>query len=203
MDANGEKCNNKRAFNFSSKEENILISLIKEKYVSQIENKKTDTNANRLKTEAWVKLAKEFNSCCGDSYRDAQVLRNKYLNMKKRSKKNFSEEKKHLHGTGGGSPKSYTTTDIDKSIKEIIGSQMTGLSSEFDNDQENMEVKQDHILLIVENDHENAPYAEIGSMAKSSQKVCSENFKGFANTTHADVAGFDTTSKFLVVCLEK
>ncbi|KAJ8929415.1 hypothetical protein NQ314_017898 [Rhamnusium bicolor] len=74
IDANGKKCNNKRAFNFSSKE-NILISLIKEKYVSQIENKKTDTNANRLKTEAWVKLAKEFN-CCGDSYRDAQVLRN-------------------------------------------------------------------------------------------------------------------------------
>ncbi|KAJ8950053.1 hypothetical protein NQ314_008059 [Rhamnusium bicolor] len=86
-----------------------------------------------------LKLAKEFNSCCGDSYHDAQVLRNKYLNMKKRSKKNFSEEKKYLYGTEGSSPKSYTTTDIDNSIKEIIGSQITGLSSEFDNDQENMD----------------------------------------------------------------
>ncbi|KAJ8930405.1 hypothetical protein NQ314_016800 [Rhamnusium bicolor] len=78
---------NKRSHNFSSKEENILLTLVKDKYARQIECKKTDTNANKCKTEAWLKLAKEFNSYSGESYRDAQVLRKKFLIMKKKIKK--------------------------------------------------------------------------------------------------------------------
>lgn len=132
-----DRSEKRRTLNFSSKEDNVLLALIKEKYASQIENKKTDSNANKSKAEAWIQLAKEFNSCCGDNYRDAKVLQNKYLNMKKRSKKRFAEEKKYLYGTGGGPPRNDTITDIDTDIKEIIGPQMTGLISEFDGDQEN------------------------------------------------------------------
>ncbi|KAJ8964001.1 hypothetical protein NQ314_005213 [Rhamnusium bicolor] len=129
---------NKRSHNFSSKEENILLTLVKDKYARQIECKKTDTNANKCKTEAWLKLAKEFNSYSGEPYRDAQVLRNKFLNMKKKIQKNFSEQKKYMYGTGGGPAKKIDDTSMDNDMEQILGSQMTGFESEFDNDKENI-----------------------------------------------------------------
>ncbi|KAJ8910201.1 hypothetical protein NQ315_014372 [Exocentrus adspersus] len=163
---------NKRAANFSNKEESILITLIKEKYASRIENKKTDTNANKSRNEAWLQLAKDFNSYCGDVYRDPQVLRSKYLNIKKRAKKNFSEEKKYVYGTGGGPPQTSDITDIDNDVKEIIGSQMTGFSSKWDND-ENTEAELGDTSTILVVDDENVSNAE----------ACVEDFGTLASTS--------------------
>ncbi|XP_050309771.1 uncharacterized protein LOC126745806 isoform X1 [Anthonomus grandis grandis] len=53
---------------------------------------------------------------------------------KKRSKQKFADEKTYLRGTGGGPVKPKIIDDIDKQVKEIIGTQMTGFDSEFDGD---------------------------------------------------------------------
>lgn len=124
----------KRTINFSSKEVDILINLVA-KYRDTIECKKTDRTSNNTKIEAWLRLANEFNSISGEAYRDAKILRNKYENMKKRSKQKFADEKLYTRGTGGGPVKPTLLTDIDEKVKDIIGSQMTGFVSEFDGDQ--------------------------------------------------------------------
>lgn len=128
-----EKSNKKRSTNFSSKEENILISLVK-KFKDQIECKRSDTNTNKIKLNAWKRVTNEFNSISGENYRHLEVLRNKYDNLKKRSKQKFADEKSFLKKTGGGPSKDFYFDDTDKEIKEIIGTQMTGLQSEFDDD---------------------------------------------------------------------
>lgn len=126
-------CNNRRTVNFTRNEENALLLLVK-KYADIIENKKTDSSVNHKKTETWMQIEKEFNYKSEGTYRSASILKNKYLNLKKRSVKNFSNEKKHLYGTGGGPPVIFNPDDIDSNIKEIIGTRMTGFESQFDSD---------------------------------------------------------------------
>lgn len=123
---------NKRAANFTKKEETLLVTLVK-KYSHIVESKKTDSNANKLKNDTWMKISNEFNSCSGEANRSPLVLRNKYLNIKKRSKKRYADEKRYTYGTGGG-PAIDFTDSVDETVKEIIGCQMTGLSSKFDSD---------------------------------------------------------------------
>lgn len=123
----------KRATNFSFKEEKTLLALVK-KYASTIECKKTDVNSNKLKAASYEKLAIEFNSVCGECYRSPKTLRSKYENIKKCGKKVFSDERAYLRGTGGGPAKTSSSTDIQSELQEILGNQMTGFNSEFDDD---------------------------------------------------------------------
>ncbi|XP_074035390.1 uncharacterized protein [Leptinotarsa decemlineata] len=129
-----EDSNKKRSANFTSKEEHILISLVL-KFKEQIECR-SDTNTNKLKLNAWKRVTNEFNSISGENYRQLQVLKNKYENIKKRSKQKFAAEKSFLKKTGGGPPEDFHVDDIDNAIKQIIGTQMTGLQSEFDDDRD-------------------------------------------------------------------
>lgn len=94
----------KRSANFNSREEAVLLCLIK-KYKAIIENKKTDSNNNKGKIECWKKIEAEFNSESGTVYRDFQTLRKKYENIKKKTKKKIADEKCYIMGTGGGPPK--------------------------------------------------------------------------------------------------
>nr|CAH7748884.1 unnamed protein product [Callosobruchus chinensis] len=121
----------KRATNFSANEESLLIELVK-KYRNIIECKKSDTNALRRKTETWINVAKEFNSLSGVVYREANILRSKYENLKKRAKYKFAEEKTYQSSTGGGPSQDVKIDAIDNSIKELIGTQITGFTSTFD-----------------------------------------------------------------------
>lgn len=70
----------KRSANFSLKEENILMHFVK-KNVKIIENKKTDSNINKLKSEIWKKIEIEFNNASGENRREAMALRKKYENI--------------------------------------------------------------------------------------------------------------------------
>ncbi|CAG9840735.1 unnamed protein product [Diabrotica balteata] len=125
---------NRRTVNFTESEENMLLLLIK-KYATIIENKKTDSSINYKKNEAWAQIEREFNACSrGGTYRSMIVLKNKYTNIKKRSVKKFSNAKKMMYCTGGGPNIQFTDNEVDTTIREIIGSRMTGLTSEFDND---------------------------------------------------------------------
>lgn len=123
---------NKRSTNFTKNEETLLINLVK-KYQDKIENKKTDTTTNKIKQDAWVMLAADFNSQCGETPRDMKTLRNKYENLKKRCKQRHADNKKYAKGTGGG-PSKDILTDIDIQLKDILGTQIEGLQSEFDSD---------------------------------------------------------------------
>lgn len=90
---------------------------------------------NNKKNEAWHQITKEFNSSSGGSHRSLQILKNKYINVKKQKRvKKFSDEKKITYGTGGGPPTISQDSEIDNTVREIIGSRMTGFTSQFDSD---------------------------------------------------------------------
>ncbi|KAJ8972415.1 hypothetical protein NQ314_000194 [Rhamnusium bicolor] len=57
-----------------------------------------------------------------------------------------------MYGTGGGPAKKFDDTSMDNDMEQILGSQMTGFESEFDNDKENIEIEPENVLLIVEDD---------------------------------------------------
>jgi hypothetical protein len=116
----------RRSTNFSSKEEDLLLSLV-EKYKVQVECKRSDTNNLQMKTLVWQKICTEYNSSSGEVYRDSNVLKKKYGNIKKRTKTKFAAEKANLYKTGGGPPAVINITDADQKVKNIIGTQLTGL----------------------------------------------------------------------------
>lgn len=124
----------KRSPNFTSKEETILLSLVK-KYKDILENKMTDSKINKNKLECWKQIEREFNNESGQIFRDMSILRKKYDNLKKRTKKKFADEKFHALGTGGGPlKKPPEITDIDIEIKELLAERIDGFPSEFGGD---------------------------------------------------------------------
>lgn len=98
-----------------------------------LECKRTDVNSSKSKELAWAALGNDFNANSA-TFRDATMLRRKYENLKKRSKQKYAQEKCNLTGTGGGSPAVITITAVDESIKNILGTQLTGMTSQFDDD---------------------------------------------------------------------
>ncbi|XP_072402984.1 uncharacterized protein [Diabrotica undecimpunctata] len=123
----------RRAPNFTAQEEKILVSLAK-KYSHILENKMSNVDMNTKKVVAWKKIEEEYNSSVGSNFREVKVLRKKYENIKKRSKRKFADEKAHVMGTGGGSQMDSQINEIDIDIKEILGTRLEGLHSEFDDD---------------------------------------------------------------------
>lgn len=126
-------CSVKRASNFNSKEEALLISLI-QKYKGIIECRKTDAINNEKKNSTWSKIASEFNSSSGVSYRDSKILKNKYENIKKRTKKKSAVEKSSIFHTGGGPSENITYTPVEEQVKDILGVRIDGLDSKLDDD---------------------------------------------------------------------
>ncbi|KAL1493681.1 hypothetical protein ABEB36_009376 [Hypothenemus hampei] len=125
----------KRTNNFTEAEVNVLVDLVK-KYSDIIECKKSDTVTNADKASAWQKITNLFNSKFGNKHRDQKILKTKYDNLKKITKKKYASIKLHLRGTGLGPPTIAVMTATEKDIQELLGSQVTGLISEFDNDAE-------------------------------------------------------------------
>ncbi|CAH1111602.1 unnamed protein product [Psylliodes chrysocephalus] len=79
----------KRGSKFSKNEEYLLISLIA-KYKSIIESKATNAVTWMEKHIKWIQIEKEFNSNCGlNGRRSVKMLKEKYINLKKKTKENF------------------------------------------------------------------------------------------------------------------
>ena len=76
----------KRSCNFDSKEESILLCLVK-KYNTTLENKKTDCNTNKLKLQCWENIESQFNSESGKVFRDAITLKKNMRILKKELKR--------------------------------------------------------------------------------------------------------------------
>jgi hypothetical protein len=75
---------NKRCTNFSTIEEKHLLGLVFE-FKDKIENKKIDTDVNRLKNDAWKAIEQEFNIVEFENDRTALVLKRKYENLNKKT----------------------------------------------------------------------------------------------------------------------
>lgn len=112
---------NKRQSNFVIEEEKLLISLVQHhKHI--IESKKTGNTSWTDKKLAWESIEKQFNSQSQRNvYRNAENLKEKYNNLKKKTKKKYSEDKINIMKTGGGSYVSPELNKIDKAIYDIIG----------------------------------------------------------------------------------
>ncbi|CAG9773567.1 unnamed protein product [Ceutorhynchus assimilis] len=161
-----ETSRRKRTENFSKSEEKFLIESVK-KFTNIIECKKTDAVSIKEKNAAWIKVANWFNSN-SQNYRAADQLKTKYLNLKKQCKKDFAEEKQIKIGTGGGPFSTLKTSTVDEDIREILGSQVTGMRSNFDNDlDENAPENvldqgiQSEVILESHNNEDNIEYYEI------------------------------------------
>lgn len=87
---------------------------------------------------AWELIEKQFNSQSQRNvYRNAENLKEKYNNLKKKTKKKYSEDKINIMKTGGGSYVSPELNEIDKAIYDIIGPQIDGLKNNYDDDRDN------------------------------------------------------------------
>ncbi|CAH1099326.1 unnamed protein product [Psylliodes chrysocephalus] len=100
-------------------------------------------------------LCQEFNAN-NINPRDVNTLRRKYDNLKKRTKKKYADEKLYMRRTGGGPPKIINIDSVDQSLKDILGSHITGMESEFDDDRILKAVKNNEINGddIIENQEE-------------------------------------------------
>ncbi|KAH1000559.1 hypothetical protein HUJ04_012867 [Dendroctonus ponderosae] len=122
----------KRAPNFSKSEESLLVDIVT-KYRHIVECKKTDTTSHMEKNDCWAKIEVDFNGISGVTSRSKEVLRKKYENLKKRVKK--VGEESYNRGTGGGPPVSVHYSDLETSVKHLLGSvRIEGAISELDHD---------------------------------------------------------------------
>nr|CAI5859366.1 unnamed protein product [Callosobruchus analis] len=125
----------KRAYNFSKDEEYLLISSV-DKYKHIIKCKTSGATTWREKDKAWEKIAEEFNcKCTNNGRRSAKVLKEKYKNLKKKTKEKFSRSKFEVNKTGGGQYAPPSITEIDEAVKCMIGDiPMGGLPNMYDCD---------------------------------------------------------------------
>lgn len=77
---------------FTQLEKDCAIDVIL-RYKGIIENKKTDGVTNKQKAIAWENIAKEYNSCNINMPRCSKQLKNLYENVKRKLKKQISNEK--------------------------------------------------------------------------------------------------------------
>jgi hypothetical protein len=68
----------------TGREKKHLLGLVFE-FKDKVENKKTDTDVNRLKNDAWKAIEREFNIVGFQNYRTALILKRKYENQNKKT----------------------------------------------------------------------------------------------------------------------
>lgn len=125
---------NRRQSNFALEEENLLLLLV-QKFKHIIECKKSGNTNWIEKKNAWQNIENEFNSKnTRNIFRNAEGLKEKYNNLKKKTKKKITEEKMNIRKTGGGSYNPLTLNETDQIIYEIIGPQIDGLKNNYDDD---------------------------------------------------------------------
>jgi len=79
---------------------------------------------NRKKTDTWVTVENEYNKNFeGIVFRTATVLKNNYLNLKKRLQKKIGDERSRIRGPGIGP---YNKVDSENLVFEILGEKRLG-----------------------------------------------------------------------------
>ncbi|CAH1099108.1 unnamed protein product [Psylliodes chrysocephalus] len=158
----------KRCANFTSREKDILLSLV-QKYFKCLENKKNNAVFNKQKQECWEKLAWEFNSSQTSGFRTGMQLKSLYEQMKKLAKQHKSDEKLEVFKTGGGNYTSKVTSQ-DEKVLSMLEENFFTIPNNFDsNAAENVagpsriqpmmvdiEDTNENIMVIYEEDEEEA-----------------------------------------------
>lgn len=87
-----------------------------------------------MKKDAWLKIEREFNCQSIETPRTADILKNNYINFKRKVKKQYADEKVYHRGTGGGPSKSFLESSTAVSIGEMLQNKMTGEMPIYDCD---------------------------------------------------------------------
>lgn len=82
----------KRSKNFTEREKMLLIEVAKE-YLHVIDNKKTDGSSVEAKKQAWLELTNKYNAVSETGLRTEKQLHALYDNLKKKARKNMSDDK--------------------------------------------------------------------------------------------------------------
>lgn len=82
----------KRSKNFTEREKMLLIEIAKE-FVSVFDNKKTDGTSVEAKKQAWIDLTNKYNAISETGMRTEKQLHALYDNLKKKARKNMSDDK--------------------------------------------------------------------------------------------------------------
>ncbi|XP_015609107.1 myb/SANT-like DNA-binding domain-containing protein 3 [Cephus cinctus] len=122
----------KRTSNFTEVEKIMLVDLINEKK-HVIENKVTNSATIKEKEKCWEEITNKFNSASTFTYRDTQVLRNCWDNIKKRKRKYFADGRKEVLKTGGGQYH-FEDNSLASKTREIIRSSVDGMFNDVDSD---------------------------------------------------------------------
>lgn len=110
----------------------LLIKLVQER-CRILENKTTNNISIKEKEDCWNNLRMNFMSRSKGVIRTVQSLKTCWENIKKRTKKQYAEEKQAIYKTGGGQYKAVSDP-IAEQVREIIRPAVEGLSNNFDND---------------------------------------------------------------------
>ncbi|KAL7633485.1 UNVERIFIED_CONTAM: hypothetical protein RMT77_016018 [Armadillidium vulgare] len=105
----------KRNKNFTEHETGLLLDLVNKK-MHIFNNKKNDHVSIKSKEMAWEELATTFNENSNYLIRDWKTLKQKYENLKKISKKKFSEEKRYIMRTWTGTATGPKRPAFDESV---------------------------------------------------------------------------------------
>lgn len=89
----------------------------------------------------------------GFFHRDTKILKSKYENLKKQTKRKLADEKRYVMGTGGGPPIKHQIYQRQiLKIKDIVGDLvLSGQVSKFDSDAVDNNLNQVEIELVNEN----------------------------------------------------
>ena len=101
-----------------------------------MESKKNDYKCIKAKSEAWTKVADNFNSQNGVVKRDVKKLKKCWDNIKSRAKKVLGKDARETKLTGGGK-KDTEPDEQAQAIASIIPAQIQSLDNEFDDDGDN------------------------------------------------------------------
>jgi len=96
-----------------------------------------------MKKDAWLKIERDFNCQSIKTPRTADILKNKYINLKRKIKKQYTDEKVYHRGTGGGPSKSFLKSSAAISIEEMLQNKITGVVPIYDYDALNNEGRYD------------------------------------------------------------
>ena len=125
----------KRGVNFTSRECNLLFSIIADKYKTIIENKETNACVNEEKTRAWENIRNEFNCQSVDfNSRSIEQLKKCYENRKRKVKKDRAEIRQEILKTGGGPPPPPVNPDDDLVLSVMDPLTVEGDQNDFDSD---------------------------------------------------------------------
>ncbi|KAF6209815.1 hypothetical protein GE061_015566 [Apolygus lucorum] len=127
-----------KAPNFSLQEEELLIMLVERKK-GILECHKSDMVGAKDKKRAWEEVEAEFNANASTQARTSNSLREKYNNLKKKLRRDLTDEKRLIKGTGGGPlTQIIELQDSELKLLELMGKEKAvGRPSTYDSDSGN------------------------------------------------------------------